>query len=157
MLISAAVVACRGQFRQRVTKPKVPLLALRKSSAGRLVGFNLFAHMYVCREDAFYLFDCSMRGQDPRQIVICLLFLGVLFLLLLFAVSTVLFVSLSLSLVRAPLAREQAYRSYLLAYSSHSLKNIYDVHELDLQAVARAFGFTVPPRVRGCDDDDDDE
>lgn len=42
---------------------------------------------------------------------------------------------------------EQAYRSYLLAYSSHSLKNIYDVHELDLQAVARAFGFTVPPRV----------
>eukprot|EP00752_Nemacystus_decipiens_P003785 g3485.t1 len=43
-------------------------------------------------------------------------------------------------------ARE-AYRSYLLAYSSHSLKNIYDVHELDLQAVARAFGFTVPPRV----------
>ncbi|CAB1114216.1 unnamed protein product [Ectocarpus sp. CCAP 1310/34] len=43
-------------------------------------------------------------------------------------------------------ARE-AYRSYLLAYSSHSLKDIYDVHELDLQAVARAFGFTVPPRV----------
>ncbi|CAM9276386.1 unnamed protein product [Sphacelaria rigidula] len=43
-------------------------------------------------------------------------------------------------------ARE-AYRSYLLAYSSHSLKNIYDVHELDLQAVARAFGFAVPPRV----------
>lgn len=43
---------------------------------------------------------------------------------------------------------KQAYRSYLLAYSSHSLKNIYDVHELDLQAVARAFGFTVPPRVR---------
>lgn len=42
---------------------------------------------------------------------------------------------------------KQAYRSYLLAYSSHSLKNIYDVHELDLQAVARAFGFTVPPRV----------
>lgn len=42
---------------------------------------------------------------------------------------------------------EQAYRSYLLAYSSHSLKNIYDVHELDLQAVAKAFGFAVPPRV----------
>lgn len=42
---------------------------------------------------------------------------------------------------------KQAYRSYLLAYSSHSLKNIYDVHELDLQKVARAFGFTVPPRV----------
>ncbi|CAM9790784.1 unnamed protein product, partial [Discosporangium mesarthrocarpum] len=43
--------------------------------------------------------------------------------------------------------RAQAYRSYLLAYSSHSLKNIYNVHELDLQAVAQAFGFKVPPRV----------
>ena len=40
-----------------------------------------------------------------------------------------------------------AYRSYLLAYASHSLKNIFDVHKLDLQAVAKSFGFTVPPRV----------
>ncbi|KAG5191512.1 DEAD box helicase [Tribonema minus] len=40
-----------------------------------------------------------------------------------------------------------AYRSYLLAYASHSLKTLYNVHELDLQAVAKAFGFTVPPRV----------
>jgi ATP-dependent RNA helicase DDX18/HAS1 len=29
-------------------------------------------------------------------------------------------------------ARE-AYRSYLLAYASHSLKQLYNVHELDLQ------------------------
>ncbi|CAM9277676.1 unnamed protein product [Phaeothamnion confervicola] len=40
-----------------------------------------------------------------------------------------------------------AYRSYLLAYASHGLKDIYNAHELDLQAVGRAFGFTVPPRV----------
>lgn len=40
-----------------------------------------------------------------------------------------------------------AYRSYLLAYASHSLRDIYNVHELDLQAVGLAFGFTTPPRV----------
>ncbi|KAL3932567.1 MAG: hypothetical protein SGBAC_010789 [Bacillariaceae sp.] len=43
-------------------------------------------------------------------------------------------------------ARE-AYRSYLLAYASHSQRDIFDVHELDLQAVGKAFGFTSPPRV----------
>jgi len=43
-------------------------------------------------------------------------------------------------------ARE-AFKSYLLAYASHAHKNIFNVHELDLQAVAKAFGFTVPPRV----------
>ena len=40
-----------------------------------------------------------------------------------------------------------AYRSYMLAYASHSHRDIFNVHELDLQAVGRAFGFTVPPRV----------
>jgi len=40
-----------------------------------------------------------------------------------------------------------AYRSYLLAYASHSLRHIFDVGELDLHAVGLAFGFTVPPRV----------
>merc|ERR1711957_1122826 len=40
-----------------------------------------------------------------------------------------------------------AYRSYLLAYASHSLRDIFDVHELDMAAVGRAFGFTTPPRV----------
>lgn len=42
---------------------------------------------------------------------------------------------------------KDAYRSYLLAYASHGLKNIFNVHTLDLLATARAFGFTVPPRV----------
>jgi ATP-dependent RNA helicase DDX18/HAS1 len=44
-------------------------------------------------------------------------------------------------------AAKDAYRSYLLAYASHSHRDIFDVHSLDLQAVGLAFGFIVPPRV----------
>ena len=44
-------------------------------------------------------------------------------------------------------AAKDAYRSYLLAYASHSHRDIFDVHELDLQSVGLAFGFTTPPRV----------
>lgn len=44
-------------------------------------------------------------------------------------------------------AARDAYRSYLLSYASHSLRDIFNVHELDLAAVGRAFGFTAPPRV----------
>jgi len=44
-------------------------------------------------------------------------------------------------------AARDAYRSYLLAYASHSHRDIFNVSELDLQAVGLAFGFTVPPRV----------
>ena len=40
-----------------------------------------------------------------------------------------------------------AYRAYLLAYNSHQLKNIFNVHRLDLLAVAKSFGFTAPPKV----------
>ena len=40
-----------------------------------------------------------------------------------------------------------AYRSYLLAYASHSHKDIFKVLELDLQGVGKGFGFSVPPRV----------
>ncbi|ORX68235.1 ATP-dependent rna helicase [Linderina pennispora] len=39
------------------------------------------------------------------------------------------------------------YRSYLQAYASYQLKNIFNVNELDLPKVGRAFGFTVPPNV----------
>ncbi|KAJ3033223.1 ATP-dependent RNA helicase [Rhizophlyctis rosea] len=42
---------------------------------------------------------------------------------------------------------KDGYRSYLQAYASHSLKKIFDVNSLDLQKVARAYGFTVPPSV----------
>ena len=39
------------------------------------------------------------------------------------------------------------YRSYLQAYASYSLKKIFDVNQLDLAKVGKAFGFAVPPRV----------
>lgn len=40
-----------------------------------------------------------------------------------------------------------AYRSYLHAYNSHSLKDVYDVNGLDLKGVATSFGFENPPKV----------
>ncbi|GMY15401.1 DEAD-box ATP-dependent RNA helicase 51 [Fagus crenata] len=42
---------------------------------------------------------------------------------------------------------KDAYRTYLLAYNSHSMKDIFDVHRLDLQAVASSFCFANPPKV----------
>jgi len=41
-------------------------------------------------------------------------------------------------------ARE-AYKAYLRAYDSHSLKSIFDVSLLDLKEVAKGFGFSSPP------------
>ncbi|KAG6792787.1 hypothetical protein POTOM_001946 [Populus tomentosa] len=42
---------------------------------------------------------------------------------------------------------KDAYRSYMLAYNSHSMKDIFNVHRLDLQAVAASFCFSCPPKV----------
>lgn len=42
---------------------------------------------------------------------------------------------------------KEGYRAYLSAYASYSLKRIFDVHQLDLVKVGRAFGFKVPPKV----------
>jgi ATP-dependent RNA helicase DDX18/HAS1 len=42
---------------------------------------------------------------------------------------------------------KDAFRSYLLSYASHSHKDIFNVHEIDLQGLGQAFGFSVPPRV----------
>merc|ERR1719354_965058 len=42
---------------------------------------------------------------------------------------------------------KDGFRSYLQAYASHSLKQIFDVSSLDLVKVAKAYGFTVPPSV----------
>ncbi|KAJ2582988.1 ATP-dependent RNA helicase, partial [Coemansia sp. RSA 1804] len=39
------------------------------------------------------------------------------------------------------------YRSYLQAYASYQLKNIFNVNELDLKKIGKAFGFVVPPNV----------
>eukprot|EP00127_Corallochytrium_limacisporum_P003559 Clim_evm42s150 gene=Clim_evmTU42s150 len=40
-----------------------------------------------------------------------------------------------------------AYRSYLQSYASHSHKNIFNVNTLDLQRLAKCFGFSTPPSV----------
>jgi ATP-dependent RNA helicase DDX18/HAS1 len=40
---------------------------------------------------------------------------------------------------------KEAYKAYLRAYDSHSLKNIFDVSQLNLKEVAKAFGFSSPP------------
>ncbi|KAF6025405.1 DDX18 [Bugula neritina] len=41
----------------------------------------------------------------------------------------------------------EGYKSFVRAYASHSLKNIFNVQQLDLKAVARSFGFQNPPYV----------
>lgn len=42
---------------------------------------------------------------------------------------------------------QEAYKSYVRAYDSHSLKQIYSVNTLNLLMVALSFGFKVPPYV----------
>ncbi|KAI3976863.1 hypothetical protein MKX01_008721 [Papaver californicum] len=42
---------------------------------------------------------------------------------------------------------KEAYRSYILAYNSHSMKDIFNVHRLNLQAVAASFCFSGPPKI----------
>jgi len=44
-------------------------------------------------------------------------------------------------------ASKDAYRSYIHAYAAHSMKDIFNVQSLDLERVARGFGFAVPPKV----------
>jgi ATP-dependent RNA helicase DDX18/HAS1 len=44
-------------------------------------------------------------------------------------------------------AARDGYRSYLMAYSSHHHKDIFDVSQLDLQKVSKAFGLSTPPMV----------
>lgn len=45
------------------------------------------------------------------------------------------------------LSAKEAYKAYVRAYESHSLKHIYDVQNLDLKAVGQSFGFVVPPHI----------
>lgn len=45
------------------------------------------------------------------------------------------------------MAGKEAYKAYVRAYDSHQLKTVYDVNNLDLKAVCKSFGFTVPPCV----------
>ncbi|KAK8094012.1 P-loop containing nucleoside triphosphate hydrolase protein [Apiospora hydei] len=39
------------------------------------------------------------------------------------------------------------FKAYIHAYSSHSLRSIFDVNKLDLAKVAKSFGFSAPPRI----------
>jgi ATP-dependent RNA helicase DDX18/HAS1 len=41
----------------------------------------------------------------------------------------------------------EAFRSYILAYNSHHLKNIFNVHALDMFSVSKSFGLPIPPRI----------
>jgi len=45
------------------------------------------------------------------------------------------------------ISAKEAYKAYVRAYESHALKNIYDVHSLDLGAVGKSFGFMTPPHI----------
>jgi ATP-dependent RNA helicase DDX18/HAS1 len=44
-------------------------------------------------------------------------------------------------------AAREAYKSYLHSYVSHSLKEVFEINEIDLQKAAKSFGLSVPPRV----------
>lgn len=42
---------------------------------------------------------------------------------------------------------KDGFKSYVRAYDSHHLKDIFDISTLNLTNVAKSFGFTVPPAV----------
>jgi len=45
------------------------------------------------------------------------------------------------------MASKDAYKACVRAYVSHSMKQIFNVHRLDLEQLAKSFGLTVPPHV----------
>jgi len=45
------------------------------------------------------------------------------------------------------ISAKEAYKAYVRAYESHSLKHIYDVQSLCLKSVGQSFGFVVPPHI----------
>lgn len=45
------------------------------------------------------------------------------------------------------MSAKEAYKGYMRAYASHSMKTVYDVNTVDVQAVAKSFGFKVAPYV----------
>ncbi|KAF7992744.1 hypothetical protein HCN44_005088 [Aphidius gifuensis] len=42
---------------------------------------------------------------------------------------------------------KEAFKSYVRAYESHHLKQIFNIDTLDLKEVAKSFGFVVPPNI----------
>ena len=51
-------------------------------------------------------------------------------------------------------ARE-AYHAYMLAYASHSFRDVYNIHDLNQDKVALAFGFTKSPKQQVDSDDEE--
>uniref|UniRef100_A0A915PYW2 ATP-dependent RNA helicase n=1 Tax=Setaria digitata TaxID=48799 RepID=A0A915PYW2_9BILA len=49
--------------------------------------------------------------------------------------------------IQLQLEKLEAYKCYIRSYDSHSLKSIFDINTLDLIAVSKSFGFSVPPFV----------
>merc|ERR1739838_948144 len=45
------------------------------------------------------------------------------------------------------ISAKEAYKAYVRAYESHSLKHIYDVQNMCLKSVGNSFGFVVPPHI----------
>merc|ERR1712183_875597 len=45
------------------------------------------------------------------------------------------------------ISAKEAYKAYVRAYESHSLKHIYDVQNLCLKSVGNRFGFVGPPHI----------
>jgi len=45
------------------------------------------------------------------------------------------------------LSAKEAYKAYVRAYQSHSLKHIYDANSLDVKTVAKSFGLLIPPSI----------
>ncbi|XP_010484444.1 PREDICTED: DEAD-box ATP-dependent RNA helicase 27-like [Camelina sativa] len=42
---------------------------------------------------------------------------------------------------------KEAYKTYIAGYDSQKMKNVFDVHRLDIKDVAATFGFSDPPNV----------
>ena len=42
---------------------------------------------------------------------------------------------------------KEAFKSFIRAYDSHQLKTIFSLAQLDLQQVAKSFGFLQPPAI----------
>ena len=45
------------------------------------------------------------------------------------------------------MSAKEAFKAYIRAYASHHIKDIFNIHELNLTQAALSFGFTVPPHV----------
>merc|ERR1712117_641953 len=45
------------------------------------------------------------------------------------------------------LSAKEAFKAYVRAYQSHSLKHIYDANSLDVKTVAKSFGLLIPPSI----------